>query len=113
MTATEFRRIALSLPEVTEQSHMAHPDFRAGGKVFATLGYPDSEWAMVKLSPELQNEFMQTEPKVFVAVRGAWGRRGCTNIRLKPAKAARVRAALRAAWRNTVPKRLREKLDGE
>jgi len=39
-------------------------------------------------------------------VKGAWGRRGCTNVRLSKAKAAAVRGALIAAWLNTAPKRL-------
>ena len=28
MTADQFRRLALALPETEERSHMAHPDFR-------------------------------------------------------------------------------------
>lgn len=36
MTANEFRTLALSLPETTEAAHMAHPDFRVAGKIFAT-----------------------------------------------------------------------------
>jgi hypothetical protein len=31
-----------------------HPDFRAGGKIFVTLGYPERGWALVKLAPEQQ-----------------------------------------------------------
>jgi hypothetical protein len=38
MTADEFREIALSFDGTEEKSHMQHPDFRVGGKVFATLG---------------------------------------------------------------------------
>ena len=41
MTATQFRKLALSLPDVVESSHQAHPDFRVLNKIFATLGYPD------------------------------------------------------------------------
>jgi len=33
---------------------MGHPDFRVGGKIFATLGSPDGETAMVSLHPEQQ-----------------------------------------------------------
>ena len=51
MTASEFRRIALSLPRALEAAHMGHPDFRVAGRIFATLGYPESGWAMVKLTP--------------------------------------------------------------
>ncbi len=44
MTASDFRKMALSFPEVVGSSHMDHPDFRVGGKVFATLGYFDKGW---------------------------------------------------------------------
>jgi hypothetical protein len=37
MTEDDFRRLALGLPEAVESAHMAHPDFREGGKIFATL----------------------------------------------------------------------------
>jgi hypothetical protein len=30
MTAEDFRRIALSMPDAIEASHMGHPDFRVG-----------------------------------------------------------------------------------
>src|SRR5438132_8889105 len=39
MTAAQFREIALSFPEAVEAAHMGHPDFRVGGRIFATLGY--------------------------------------------------------------------------
>jgi hypothetical protein len=62
---------------------MGHADFRAGRKIFATLGYPDAEWAMVKLSPEMQELYVAVEPTVFRPVKGAWGRQGSTNVHLK------------------------------
>src|SRR5262245_20824159 len=49
MTAEEFRSLALSLPETAEGAHMGHPDFRVGGRIFATLG-PGEAWSMVKLT---------------------------------------------------------------
>ena len=52
MTAAEFRRLALSLPETEEREHMHHPDFRVAGKIFATLAYPDKSYGMVKLFPD-------------------------------------------------------------
>jgi hypothetical protein len=106
MTADAFRRLALELPEAVESSHMSHPDFRVRKKIFATLGYPDREWAMVKLSPQDQETFSKSEPKAFVPVEGSWGRQGATNVRLKAARNAIVRSALLAAWRNTAPKNL-------
>ncbi len=113
MTAAQFRKLALSLPETSEVGHMGHPDFRVGGKIFATLGYPDDGWAMLKLTPLEQMLFVQAEPEVFVPVKGAWGKRGATNVRLRGAKKAGVTKALAAAWRNTAPKGIIEEHDWE
>jgi hypothetical protein len=104
--ADEFRRIALALPEAEERAHMAHPDFRVRGKIFATLGYPDDGWGMVKLNPEQQHDFVRGSPGIFVPVKGSWGRRGCTSVRLEAADAAAVRRAMATAWRNIAPKAL-------
>ena len=86
MTPDDFRRIALGMPGASESSHMRHPDFRIRGKVFATLGYPDKAWGMVKLTPEQQRAFVQSDPAAFVPVKGAWGEKGCTNVRLSAAR---------------------------
>ncbi|HKF05006.1 MAG TPA: MmcQ/YjbR family DNA-binding protein [Candidatus Sulfotelmatobacter sp.] len=104
MTANEFRKIALSLPETEERSHMDHPDFRVSGKIFATLGYPDKTRGMVKLSPEDQHYFSKDYPDVFVPVSGTWGRRGATSVYLKNAKKEITAKAIHAAWRNIAPK---------
>jgi hypothetical protein len=111
VTADQFRKLALSLPESSEVGHMGHPDFRVGGKIFATLGYPDDGWAMVKLSALDQMLLVQAEPEVFVPVKGSWGKRGATNVRLRGAKKAGVRQALASAWRNTAPKHLVDECD--
>ena len=106
MTAQEFRKLALSFPEAAELAHMGHPAFRVGGRIFATLGYPRSGWAMVKLSPEQQELFVRAEPKAFVPVEGGWGRQGATQVRLRVAGKGAVREALGIAWRNRAPKQL-------
>jgi hypothetical protein len=108
MTADQFRRLALGLPGVIEKAHMGHPDFRVGGKIFATLGAPDDAWGMVKLTREQQRQFVRDTPTVFVSVKGAWGKQGCTNVCLKPATKAIVSGAMVAAWRNLAPEELVE-----
>lgn len=107
MTADDFRSLALGLPEATESAHMNHPDFRVRGKIFATLG-PDEIWGMVKLTPEEQERFVASAPKVFAPFNGAWGRQGCTKVTLRGAKAPLVREALLIAWRSVAPQRLVE-----
>jgi hypothetical protein len=106
MTTEEFRKIALSLPEAVESEHMNHPDFRVRGKIFATLAYPNTAWAMVRLPPRSQEEVIFAEPKVFSPVKGAWGRQGATRVDLKSAKKTSLRKAMIAAWRNVAPKDL-------
>ena len=106
MTPNKFRELALSFPKALESAHMRHPDFRVGGKIFATLGYPDEDSAMVKLSADDQREFVRISPCVFAPVKGAWGRQGATTINLPAATIQVAREALTAAWRNTAPKRL-------
>src|ERR1700722_17604057 len=112
MTIDDFRRLALDFPETAEGAHMGHPDFRVRGKIFATL-WPDEGLGMVKLSPEEQKIFTRAAPEVFVPVKGGWGRRGATNVRLEAATEPIVRSAIVSAWRNTAPKRLAEQLDPE
>ena len=106
MIADDFRKLALSFPKAVESAHMHHPDFRVCGKIFATLGYPDENSAVVKLTPGEQRDFVRGDPNVFQPVKGAWGRRGSTSIHLPAAKIEIVREALAAAWHNTAPKRL-------
>jgi hypothetical protein len=112
MTATQFRKLALSLPEAVDAEHMGHPDFRVGGKIFATLG-PDEKWGMVKLTPAEQAALIDSEPDAFHRASGAWGRRGCTIVRLRRAKVLSVRHGLLSAWRNIAPNKLVEQFDAE
>ena len=87
-----------------ESSHMGHPDFRANGRIFCTL-HADDEWGTVMLTPEEQREFMRLHPRVFEPASGAWGRSGCTNVRLAAVDQPTARAAIMLAWQRIVEKR--------
>lgn len=106
MTAADFRRIALSFPEAEESAHMSHPDFRVGGKIFATLGYPDEDHGMVVLPPEEQARLVKSYPEVFAPSKGAWGKSGSTSVRLEAIDRATLQPALEIAWRKRAPKDL-------
>jgi hypothetical protein len=73
VTAKEFRKLALAFPRTEERSPMDHPDFRVCGKIFATLGYRGKAWAMLKLTPEQQEELAHDEPGMCAPVKGALG----------------------------------------
>lgn len=111
VTPAEFRRIALGFPEAIERAHMKHPDFRVGGKVFATLGYPEKGYGMVKLPPKEQVFFIEAEPDVFAPAKGAWGLRGATTVHLRAANKKSLRRALVAAWCYIAPKHLAAQFD--
>ncbi len=104
MTANQFRTLVLNFPDTEERAHHGHPDFRVGGRIFATLGYPDQSRGMVQLTSEQQAEFMHDHPLVFSAAAGAWGRNGSTNVHLPKATSQILKTAVEAAYRNAVVK---------
>ena len=105
MTPAAFHKLALAMPEATAASHFDTPDFRVGGKIFATAGRKDGR-AVLKLTLEQQQMLCEAEPTLFAPVDGGWGRKGWTNLILAKADTATVKSALNMAWRNTAPKKL-------
>jgi len=100
LTPNQFRSIALALDDAIESAHMGHPDFRANGRIFATL-HPGNESGMVKLTPEQQQDFLREGPDAFVPASGAWGRQGCTTVNLAAVDEDMLGEAITLAWRNT------------
>jgi hypothetical protein len=107
MTADTFRRLALEIPAALESEHMGHPDFRIAGKIFASLGYPDENHGMVKLTPQQQRTFIAGAPTVFEPCSGAWGRSGATSVHLTAARVETLRGALDSARRNILARKKR------
>lgn len=106
MTPEMFRKLALQMPGACEGEHMGHADFRVGGKIFATLGYPSAEYGVILLSPEEQTTYVRAEPDTFSPVKGGWGRGGSTTVHLKAARRKSVENALQTAWQRKAPKSL-------
>jgi hypothetical protein len=104
MTATDFRRIALSFDGAVEGSHFGAVDFRVGGHIFATLASVKDGFGNLMLTPEIQAEFVGEAPDLFVPVAGGWGRLGATHIRLAAANRDILTGALHAAWKVRVAK---------
>ena len=98
----------MSLPETLEKSHVGHPDFRVkGGKIFATLGYPDERFAVLTLTPDQQGELIGRYPEMFEPVKGGWGKRGSTQVLLKAARREVIQSAMKMAWNNGAPTKLK------
>jgi hypothetical protein len=104
MNAEDFRRLALSLEGAEESSHMGAPDFRVGGRIFATLASQSQGYGNLMLTSEQQAWFVEELPDVFVPIAGGWGRMGCTHIRLAAATEDVLAGALQTAWKLRIEK---------
>jgi hypothetical protein len=112
MNADDFRRIALSLEGAEESSHMSAPDFRVGGRIFATLASQSQGYGNLMLTLEQQAAFVEELPEVFLPVAGGWGRMGITHIRLAKASNDVLEGALRTAWKLRVEKNAKARKKG-
>jgi hypothetical protein len=104
MTPSDFRGIALSLEGAEESSHMGQPDFRVGGRVFATLASENQGYGNLMLTLEQQAAFVSEQPDVFLPIAGGWGRMGMTHIRLAVANEDQLTGVLRTAWKLRIEK---------
>ena len=103
-TADDFRRLALGLDGAEERSHMGAPDFRVGGRIFATLAHEAQGYGNLMLTSEVQAMFVGDAPGVFLPISGGWGRMGMTHVRLAAADEETLAGALRTAWKLRVEK---------
>jgi hypothetical protein len=103
LTMPEARRIALSLPEATEEDHFGMPSFRVKKKIFATV--PDRDTIRIMIGPDEVATAISTDPKAFEELR--WGKElaGIT-VHLAKADKRQVADLLGEAWRRKAPKNL-------
>jgi hypothetical protein len=104
MNISDFRRIALSLEGAEEGSHMGNPDFRVGGRIFATLAAAKQGYGNLMLTPVQQATFVAELPEVFIPIAGGWGLNGATHVRLATANEDLLAGALHTAWKLRVEK---------
>jgi hypothetical protein len=110
ITAATVRRLALSLPETSEEPHHDLTSFRVRGKIFATMP-PEGGRVHVFVDEEAVAsycaEFAGTVEELW------WGKKlsGC-RVLLPRANAALVRELLTESWRRRAPKRVLAEFDG-
>jgi hypothetical protein len=104
MNIHDFRRLALSLPDTEESSHMGSPDFRVAGRIFATLAAAKKGFGNIMITPEQQTSFAAELPEIFIPVPGGWGRGGATHVNLAVATEDVVIGALQTAHKLRVEK---------
>jgi predicted DNA-binding protein (MmcQ/YjbR family) len=104
-----FRKIALSFPEATEESHFEKTSFRVKKKIFAT--YNDlNKRACIKLSEIDQDVFASADRTTIYPVDNKWGKQGWTMIEMKKVKKDLFTDALTTAYCEVAPKKLAEQI---
>jgi predicted DNA-binding protein (MmcQ/YjbR family) len=104
MDAAAYRALALSFPGAVPKGHMGAEDWRAGGKIFATL-HPGNARGALKLTPEQQEMLCAAESAIFSPAAGAWGRHGWTMIALGPANETTAKSAMAMSYANVTAKK--------
>ena len=98
-----MRRLALALPEATEQPHFHLCSFRVKGKIFATVA-PDGSFMNVFVDDALREVMVAVDSRAYETQW--WGKSGYLHVHLEAAKAADVKTLLHAAWARRAPKKL-------
>ena len=106
-----FRELALSLPEATEQETWGHPTFRVRNKMFASAA-SDLSTATVKSTLDEQRALTEMDPDTF-SVPAYVGKHGWIGIALDRVDPDELRELTIEAWRMTAPKRLVKAWDDE
>jgi len=104
MTASDFRRIALSLAGVEEYPHAGFPAFRVEGRKFASLASQAEGYGNLMLTLEQQTAFVEEAPEIFLPIQGGWGKMGHTHVRLAAVTEDVLRGALQTAWKLRIEK---------
>jgi hypothetical protein len=105
VTASRFRKLALSLPEVEERSHFGKPDFRVNDKIFAGLS-SDGRVGNLKLTSDVQAQVLALTSSAFRPCEGAWGRSGWTYVELALADVRQLEPLIELAWQLKAPQSL-------
>jgi hypothetical protein len=90
------RQLVAALPGTAESAHHGHPDFRVGGRIFATL-WPAQNRSVLRLPVQDADALAGSYPDTYrlVSARGpiAW-----LNVDLAQVSAETFRALLEQAW---------------
>lgn len=104
MTQGQVRKLAMALPEATEEPHFDMWSFRVRGKIFATVP-PDGRHLHVFVDAEAVRMAVAADSSSYEELW--WGKKlAGLRVNLASARPAAVRDLLRSSWRCKAPKRL-------
>ncbi len=107
VTVEQARRLALALPQVTEQDHHGMASFRVHSKIFATV--PDDEHLRIMVDEAEIRAAVFANPAVFHEFY--WGKRlACLVVDLSGASLDHLRELFTEAWLRKAPASLVQQL---
>jgi predicted DNA-binding protein (MmcQ/YjbR family) len=104
-----FRKLALSFPDATEESHFEKTSFRVKKKIFATYDGMKKR-ACIKLSEIDQNVFSSADKTIIFPVDSKWGKQGWTLIEMRKVRKELFIDALTTAYCEVAPKKLADQV---
>ena len=107
MKIRDVRRLALALPQATEEPHFHLTSFRVNGKIFATVA-PDGSYMNIFVDDDHRELMVAVDPQVYQTLK--WGKTGYLHVDLPAAAARDIKPLLRAAWERKAPKKLATRL---
>jgi hypothetical protein len=110
MNLNDARRIAMSLPEVTEEPHFKYTSFRVRGKIFATAP-PEGGHLHIFVADEDREVAQLMEPGFVEKLLWGGKVRG-VRVALSRAKMPVVASLLKKAWLRRAPKALAATVQG-
>lgn len=106
MNISELRKLALALPDVTEEPHFHRTSFRVRGKIIATA-IPDEPSVNVMIGESAREPALAMNPDVVEKL--FWGAKVVgLQVDLRQATSELVADLLEQAWNEKAPKSLRE-----
>lgn len=104
-TACEVIR---KLPEISEKDHFGGDAFYAHKRIIATVWHEENK-VNIRLTPDLQRKFLETDGESFCEIDNAWGRQGWTTVQLEFIDKGVFSEAIQSAWdvskNNSAPKK--------
>ncbi len=105
VSITTLRKIALSLPEATEEPHFEKTSFRVKKKIFATYDEQNHR-ACIKLSKIDQDVFSSLDNSIIYPVKNKWGDQGWTLIEMNKVHQEMFFDAITTAYCEVAPEKL-------
>ncbi|KAF2340022.1 MmcQ/YjbR family DNA-binding protein [Flavobacterium tistrianum] len=100
----EFRKLALSFPNATEEPHFEKASFRVKKKIFATFDEKNNQ-AVLKLNEIDQSVFCASSEKIFYEVPNKWGKQGWTIVELLRVRPEMLEDALIRSYETVASKK--------